>query len=273
MLVSMESILQAARAEGYAVAAPNVNNEDTVCAAIEAAEENCAPMIIDIGFYETSNQNIVHFGRFVEQRAKEASVPIAVHLDHAETLSQAVWGIRAGFTSVMVDASMLPYEENVVQTQRLVRMAHAVCVSVESEFDCLGGLPRMDSSALTDPAMAKSYVERTHTDCLAVSVGARHGQYEGKPQLDLDRLRRLRETIAIPLSLHGSSSLKDEELALAAQNGISKINVSTSIYTAGMQWCYLKRPKKARAGYVYIKGGYKNKLIHCMQLFGQCNRI
>ena len=120
MLVSMKEILVRARAEGYGVTAPNVNNEDTARAAVEAAVENKAPMILDIGY--AANQDIVYFGRMCEDFAKAANVPIAINLDHGAKYEHAIWAIRAGFTSIMVDRSTLPYEENIAEVAELVKI-------------------------------------------------------------------------------------------------------------------------------------------------------
>ena len=159
MLVTMKAILDKARAEGYGVTAPNVNNEDTARAAVEAAVENKAPMILDVGY--SANQDIVFFGRMCEALAKEANVPIAINLDHGAKYEHAVWAIRAGFTSIMVDRSTLPYEENVAQVSELVKVAHAVDVSVEAELGHVGqGLQySVDRNAgLTNPDQAADYV-------------------------------------------------------------------------------------------------------------------
>ena len=276
MLVTMKSILDAAREGGYGVTAPNVNNEDTVCAAIEAAEEHRAPMIIDIGFTQPSNQNIVDFGRFVEYRAKAASVPVAINLDHGGEYAHAIWAIRAGFTSIMVDRSSLPYEENVAQVKELVKVAHAVDVSVEAELGHVGDGDNYAvdrDAALTDPNQAKDYVEQTGIDCLAVAIGTAHGPYVGTPYLDFPLLHKIYREVSVPLVLHGGSGTGDENLAKATREGISKVNLATDVYTAGMNNCYEKHPEMARAGYAYIKEGYKNMLIHYMQLFNQCNRV
>ena len=275
MLVTMKQILDAARAGGYGVTAPNVNNEDTVCAAIEAAEENRAPMIIDIGFSQPSNQNIVDFGRFVEYRAKAASVPVAINLDHGAEYAHAIWAIRAGFTSIMVDRSSLPYQENVAQVKELVQVAHAVDVSVEAELGHVGlGIQYEEDrdAALTDPHQAKDYVEQTGIDCLAVAIGTAHGEYVGTPHLDFPLLHKIFATVSVPLVLHGGSGTGDENLAKATREGISKVNLATDLYKAGVAGWNDGDPVLAREGYRMIKEGYKNMLVHYMQLFDQCNR-
>jgi len=274
MLVTMKEILDAARAGGYGVTAPNVNNEDTARAAVEAAVENRAPMILDIGY--AANQNIVFFGRMCEAFAKEANVPVAINLDHGAKYEHAIWAIRAGFTSIMVDRSTLPYEENIAQVSELSKIAHAVNVSVEAELGHVGqGMQySVDRNAgLTDPSQAADYVAKTGIDALAVAIGTAHGEYKGTPYLDFDLLHKLFEIVKIPLVLHGGSGTGDENLAKSTREGISKVNLATDLYKAGAKAWNDEECVHAGPGYKLIKAGYKEMLVHYMKLFNQCNRF
>ncbi len=273
MLVTMKEILEAARAGGYGVTAPNVNNEDTARAAIEAAVENKAPMILDVGY--GANSKVVFFGRMCETLAKEANVPVAINQDHGGKFEHAIWAIRAGYTSIMVDRSTLPYDENVAQVAELVKIAHAVNVSVEAELGHVGqgvqyAIDR--DAALTNPDQAADYVAKTDIDCLAVAIGTAHGEYKGTPYLDFDLLHKLFETVKVPLVLHGGSGTGDENLAKATREGISKVNLATALYKAGAKSWNDEDCVHAGPGYKLIKAGYKDMLIHHMKLFNQCNQ-
>ena len=156
--------------------------------------------------------------------ADKANVPVAINLDHGATYEDAIDAIAAGFTSIMVDRSSLPYEENVAQVKELVKVAHATGVSVEAE---LGHVGQGDNyavdgkQALTDPAEAKKYIEETGIDMLAVAVGTAHGEYIGTPHIDFDRLAAIKEAVGqdFPLVLHGGSGSGDENLAKACTMG------------------------------------------------------
>ena len=273
MLVPMKDILVAAREGGYGVTAPNINNEDTLRAAIEAAVENNAPMILDVGF--SANPDIVWFGRVCEQFAKEAPVPVCINQDHGANFESAVWAIRAGYTSVMADRSTCEYEENIRLVSEIVKMAHAVGVSVEAELGHVGqGLQyAVDrDAALTDPAQAADYVARTGIDCLAVAIGTAHGEYKGTPYLDFDRLHAIYDAVSVPLVLHGGSGTGDENLAKATREGISKVNLATDLYKAGAKAWNDEECVHLGPGYKLVKAGYKDKLIHYMKLFNQCGK-
>ncbi len=273
MLVTMKEILDAARAGGYGVTAPNINNEDTARAAIEAAVENKSPMILDIGF--KANQDIVFFGRMCEALSKEASVPIAINQDHGGEYAHAIWAIRAGYTSIMVDRSTLPYEENVAQVAELVKVAHAVNVSVEAELGHVGQGVQYDidrDAALTNPDQAADYVEKTGVDCLAVAIGTAHGEYKGTPYLDFPLLHKIFDIVKVPLVLHGGSGTGDDNLAKATREGISKVNLATDLYKAGAKAWNDEDCVHAGPGYKLIKTGYKDKLVHYMKLFNQCGK-
>lgn len=271
MLVTMNEILRPARAGGYGIAAPNVWNEDTARAAIHAAEAHRAPIILDAGF--AANPDILRFGAFMTSMAREASVPVAINLDHGKEFAHAIWAVRAGYSSVMVDRSTLPFEENVAQVTDVARIAHAVGMSVESELGHVGQGSQYDvdrAAALTDPAQAQEFVARTGVDCLAVAIGTAHGVYVGEPKLEFDLLHRLFDAVQVPLVLHGGSGTGDENLARATREGISKVNIGTDLLLAGLAAAHACQNGKAL--FSEVAAGWQAKLIHYMQLFGQCNR-
>lgn len=273
MLVSMKSILQAAREGGYGVIAPNICNEDTARAAIAAAEANRAPLILDVGF--SANPNIVQFGRMLEMFCQAASVPLAVNLDHGDSIKELAYAIRAGFTSVMADYSTLPLEENICAVQKWVEFAHPVGVDVEAELGHVGQGVTYDvdrNAGLTNPAEARTYVERTGVDFLAVAVGTAHGAYRGTPKIDFDRLHKLFDAVSVPLVMHGGSGTGDENLYKATHEGISKVNVGSDLFKAAADAFHEEECASAGPGYRVMKLGYQDRLTHYMGLTGQIGR-
>lgn len=271
MLVSMKEILVKARKEGYGVIAPNVINEDTARVCIEAAEELKSPMILDFGF--KFHTDIVYLGRIIEEMAQKATVPIALNLDHGALYEHAIWALRAGFTSVMVDRSQLPLNENMEQTKEIVKIAHAVGVSVEAELGHVGNGEEYEEnqgSGLTDPNEVLQFIEQTGVDCLAIAVGTAHGQYKGTPHIDFERLSMINELVDIPLVLHGGSGTGDENLKKAIACGISKINIATDLFVSAIE----EGNKEGESYMIYhrLQKGFKDKLIHYMELFGQIGK-
>lgn len=237
MLVTMKALLDHANAHNYAVMAPNVFYELDARACIKAAEELKAPLILDIDF--DSSPDVVEQGWYFRKLAEMSSVPVAINQDHSADFTHAIAAIRGGYTSIMVDRSFLPYEENVAQVKELVKIAHAVGVSVEAELGHVGSAsddPADWKKAFTDPAEAKRFVEETGVDCLAVAIGTAHGLYKGTPTLDFDRLKELKAVLGIPLVLHGGSGTGDENIRKACTMGINKVNVCSEL----LQHTYLK---------------------------------
>jgi fructose-bisphosphate aldolase class II len=171
-------------------------------------------------------------------RAHRSPVPVTIHWDHGGSYEQALTAIRTGFTSVMIDASMLPFEENVAITRRVVETAHAVGLSVEGELGTIGKLDEQAEEGVavseityTEPGEAIEFVERTGVDSLAIAIGTAHGLYPKhmKPELKLDLLRQIKAVLPIPLVLHGGSGNPDAEIGQAVKMGINKINISSDI--------------------------------------------
>lgn len=281
MLITMKEMLNRARSEGYGIAAPNIRNEDTLRAVISVAEELNAPIILDI--YEGEepvNPDIFFFGRMCEALAKDSKVPVCINQDHGETFKSAIRCIKAGFTSIMVDRSLLSFEENVKEVAELTRIAHCVDVSVEAELGHVGtqiatssdeSHGENDKSVFTVPEEAKRFVELTNVDCLAVSIGNAHGNYKGTPYIDFDLLHKLYESVDVPLVLHGGSGTGDDNLRRATREGITKINLSTDLFQAAAQ-AWEKAENKTRFDFNIPMSGYKDKLKHYMEVFGQVNK-
>lgn len=237
MLVSMKKILEDAKEGKYAVAAPNVWNDWTTRAAIDAAEEMNSPLILDYGF----NPNVYYWMDYAKLWAKEASVPVAINLDHGETYEQAIKCINSGFTSIMVDRSSRPFDENVSDVAELVKVAHAAGISVEAELGYVGQASEGDEenvSHYTDANLAKKYVDKTNVDCLAVSIGNAHGRYnKGKnPKIRYDIIEAIQEETDIPLVLHGGSGTSHEDFRkLSTETNITKVNLFTDLHDAVLE--------------------------------------
>ena len=259
MLVTGKDILVPARAGKYGVGAFNTNNMEITQAIIHTAEKLRSPVIVQMseGAIKYGGQDLANI---VIDLARRATVPVALHLDHGSSYASAMKAISMGFTSVMIDASHHPYDENVAETAKVVEAAHALGVSVEAELGRLGGIEEHvvvdeKDAFLTDPDEAVDFVKQTGVDYLAIAIGTSHGAYKGKgrPFIDQARIEKIGSLIDIPLVAHGSSGvpadivkrfrdgggeigdaagIADEDLRLACQHGIAKVNVDTDLRLA-----------------------------------------
>ena len=232
MLVSSKEMLCKAREEGYAVGSFNIFNLESAKAIIAAAEAENAPVMLQIwsGFADFIGLDVL--GAIAVCEAKRARVPVAVHLDHGATLSQVGQSVAAGFTSVMLDGSALPLEENIALTRNVVEFCRDLGIPVEGEIGHVGGSEdggTRDEIVYTDPDEAVAFWKDSGVDFVAVSIGTFHGVYEDAPRLNIDLLKALAARISAPLVLHGSSYTPDDQLAEAVRHGISKINVATEV--------------------------------------------
>jgi len=233
-LVTGKKILDRALTEHYAVGAFNVHNMETIQAVVKVAVEERAPLIIQTSASTIKYAGAKYLAANVKAAAEDAEIPIALHLDHATTYQQVVECIRAGYTSVMIDASKLPYDQNVALTRKVVELAHYAGVSVEAELGKVGGTEDDISvsekeAAFTVPEEAVKFINDTGIDYLAIAIGTAHGVYKGEPKLDLERLRKIRAMVNVPLVLHGASGVPDNSLRDAIAYGINKINLATDL--------------------------------------------
>ena len=238
MLMNMKELLAVANEHNFAVPAFNISDYNMFNGVIEASEELNAPVIIAIHPDELSHTKTEMVKGIIE-RLHNSSVPAVVLLDHGGTYEQVITAIRAGFTSVMIDASSQPYEGNVATCKKVCEAAHAVNVSVEGELGTIGNTDSVETTApdqilYTDPQQAKDFIEKTGIDCLAIAIGTCHGIYpkDKKPELRIDILKEIKKVVSVPLVLHGGSSNKDEEIAKSVDNGVNKINISSDIKVA-----------------------------------------
>lgn len=239
-LVSVDQLLQKAEVEGYAVGAFNCNNMEIVQAIVAAAEAEKSPVIIQASQGAIKYAGLNYIVKLVEVAADSVSVPVALHLDHGTSFEQVVKCMRYGFSSVMIDGSKLPLEENIAITNKVLEIARPLGISVEAELGKIGGteddITVSEKDAMfTDPQEAKTFVERTGVTSLAVAIGTAHGQYKGKPELDFERLEKIKKLIGIPIVLHGSSGVPDTDIQKAIKLGVRKVNIDTNIREAFMQ--------------------------------------
>ncbi len=234
----MKDMLSVAQENNFAVPAFNISDYAMMNGIFEACEEKRAPVIIAIHPDELSHIGI-EMVTAVIKKAHKATVPVCIHLDHGASFQQVVMAIQNGFTSVMIDGSSLPFEENIALCKKVVETAHAVDVSVEGELGTIGST---DSEAeagaeaiiYTNPGDAAKFVEATGVDTLAIAIGTSHGIYpKGRiPELKLDLLKQIKARVQMPLVLHGGSNNSDKEIGEAVTLGVNKINISSDIKVA-----------------------------------------
>lgn len=243
MLVNLKEILKIAEAKKIAIGSFNTPNLESIQAVIGAAEELDVPVIIMHAEVHEEISPLQVIGKVMVQCAKDAKVPVCVHLDHGEHLAYLNRALEIGFTSVMYDGSALPYEENVANTCIAVSMAHKVGASVEAEIGTLGKrelgyheettVGDEPKQVYTNPTDAERFVKETGIDALACSFGTAHGLYLTKPKLDMNVLDEVKKRVDIPLVMHGGSGVSNEDYRTVIKKGIRKINYYTYMAKAG----------------------------------------
>ena len=283
MLMTMKEILDVAYKNKFAVGSYNVSNSELLRAIIETAEEKNSPAIIQI---HPNELNLVgdDFVAYAREAAHKAKVPVVIHQDHCGTIEGTLRAIRNGYTSVMIDGSHLPFEENIELTKRAVEVAHAVGVSVEAELGTIGeneGSSEGGAAQIlyTDPDQAQEFVERTNCDTLAVAIGTSHGFYPKnlKPEIQLDRLEKINNKLDIPLVLHGGSDNPDEDLRNSTKYGIAKINLSSDMKRAffnQLRTTLAEKPDDFEPDILFPEANKaaKEVLRNKMDLFGSSNK-
>ncbi|MEA5025634.1 Fructose-bisphosphate aldolase [bioreactor metagenome] len=236
-LVSMAQLLLDAQQGQYAVGAFNCNNMEIVQAIVSAAEAEKSPVIVQASQGAIKYAGIEYIAAMTRLAAEQASVPVALHLDHGTSFAQIMSCVRNSFTSVMIDGSKLPLEENIALTNKVIEAVRPLGISVEAELGKIGGteddITVSEKEALfTDPAEAERFVSETKVDALAIAIGTAHGQYKGIPKLDFQRLTEIRKRVNVPIVLHGSSGVPDEAIQKAVSLGVCKVNIDTNIREA-----------------------------------------
>lgn len=238
MLLNMKDLLKVAKENKFAVPAFNISDYSMFLGVMKTCEQLNAPVIIEIHPDELSfiGCDLV---KAIQSYAYKTSIPVCIHLDHGASIEQCMMAIQAGFTSVMIDASSQSFKKNIELTKEVVKVAHAVNVSVEAELGTIGTTASQEefesqSILYTRKEDAISFIGQTNVDTLAIAIGTSHGLYpKGMiPKLRLDILEDIEKSVSIPLVLHGGSGNSDEEISKAVQLGISKINISSDIKNA-----------------------------------------
>lgn len=242
-LVTSKEMLETARNKGYAVGAFNVENMEMVMAVLAAAEETGSPVIMQTTPGTLKYAGLDYYLANVRAAAERTKIPVVMHLDHGNSFELACKAYRTGYTSIMIDGSKKPFEENIALTKSVVEVCHSGDVPVEGELGRVGGKEDdLDNSGeinpYTDPAEAKEFVERTGVDTLAVGIGTSHGVYKGTPKVNVEVLSSIQKVVDIPLVMHGTSGVPDDQVCDCISRGICKVNYATDLriaFTEGLK--------------------------------------
>lgn len=233
MLVSLKEVIDLAEKGNFAIPAFNVYNTETVMGVIKAAEEERAPVIIQV-YPRLLNEEVGYYlCPAIVAAARKATVPVCFHLDHGPSELEVQKALRWGATGIMYDGSVHSFEENIKNTKHILDICKSVDVSVEGELGHVGSVNDDAMEEFTDPQEAAEFVKRTGVCCLAVLIGNAHGHYKKTPRLDIERVKAIREaTGGIPLVLHGGSGIPDNQVKAAIKAGIRKMNIGTDVCCA-----------------------------------------
>ena len=268
MLIPFREITRDALRRRYAVGAFNCLSVENVMGAVAAAEELHSPIILQLAEVQFPEAPMELMAPVFLRAARDAKVPVAVHLDHGRSIETCIRAVREGFTSVMFDGAELPFEENAEQTRLVVRLAHAAGVDVEAELGRVGdtgfggdGTAAAAADVFTDVEESARFIARTGTDALAIAIGNLHGRYTATPRLNIARLREIHARNAVPLVLHGGSGTSEEDFKACIRNGICKINVATAIQIAAAEVVAEYLARGGSPGYI----GIKRRIIEASQ--------
>ena len=268
MLIPFREITRDALRRRYAVGAFNCLSVENVMGAVAAAEELHSPIILQLAEVQFPEAPMELMAPVFLRAARDAKVPVAVHLDHGRSIETCIRAVREGFTSVMFDGAELPFEENAEQTRLVVRLAHAAGVDVEAEMGRVGdtgfggeGTAAAAADVFTDVEESARFIARTGTDALAIAIGNLHGRYTATPRLNIARLREIHARNAVPLVLHGGSGTSEEDFKACIRNGICKINVATAIQIAAAEAVAEYLARGGSPGYI----GIKRRIIEASQ--------
>lgn len=302
-LVPMKELLVDADKNGYAVGAFNINNLEFFQAVMSAAEEENAPVIIAVSEGAMSYAGVDFLEAIVKVGIRKYSIPFALHLDHGKKFERVLEALRSGFSSIMIDASDKPFQENVAITKKIIEICRPLGITVEAELGRLLGKEE-DVESLeaiyTDPEDAVRFVQETNCDALAIACGTSHGAYKfkGEPKLDIERIRKIKQLAGVPLVLHGASGVSasmvaeanslgfalkgakgvpDSEIKDAIKAGIRKINIDTDLrisFLIGFQRVFLQNPSEIdpRTHLKEARLRVKEKVREKIRLFGSSGR-
>jgi len=281
--VNMRDMLLKAQAGSYAVGAFNIVDYITASAVIKAARNKRSPVII-----QTSTKTVVLYGykpivNWVKTLADDTDIPVALHLDHCKDLDMIKKCIDAGWSSVMIDASSMPLEDNIEMTKKVVAMAKSKGVTVEGELGSIVGVEddifvNEQASHLADPEACVKFVELTGVDVLAPAIGTAHGIYHKEPNVNFDLLREIADKVSVPLAIHGGTGLSEEVFKKCIACGGSKINVSTEIkhmFRDSFEKYFKDNPTDYEPvkAIGYVEEQTMRRVESFMEIFGSINRI
>ena len=283
MLENMTAMLADAKENSYAVGAFNILDYNSMLAVVRAAEELKAPVII-----QTSAKTVIFWGAapivsWVREIAGSSSVPVALHLDHCKDLDLIKSCIEAGWTSVMIDASSKPFEENIALTKQVVDMAKGKDVSVEAELGQIVGIEddifvAQEDESLADPDKCELFCKEVDVQCFAPAIGTAHGVYKGEPKIAFDRIESIAKRTGLPLALHGGTGLSDEQFRKCISLGSAKINISTQLKYAFID-AFVEYHNANNTQYNPLKGlaaqfeRIKREVAENIKLFGSAGRV
>ena len=233
-LVTTKAILEDAYRNHYAIGAFAAHNLEILKAVIDAAESMQTPVIIQTTPGTIRYVGVEYMSAMVKTAAERSAIPVALHLDHGDSLDTVVKCLRAGYSSIMIDGSSLPFDENISLVKQVTNISHSAAVPVEAELGTIGGVEddlevEESKAGLTDPVAAEQFVNQTGIDTFAPAFGTAHGIYKKKPNLRFDLLKEISERVQIPLVMHGASGVSDESVKTAIEIGASKVNFSTEL--------------------------------------------
>lgn len=279
MLFNMKHLLNKAAEDSWAVGSFSVANLEMVLGIIKAAEETNSPIILQIAEVRLKQSPLEIFGPLMVAAAKNAKVPVAVHFDHGLTLEKIKLALDIGFTSVMFDGSHLPLDENIIMSNKTTELAKQYGAAVEAEIGCVGGSEDGSKDIAincTSPSDAIRFCKETEIDALAIAIGNAHGNYKETPHLRFDILNEVKNSVNLPLVLHGGTGILPEEFVRCRENGIRKINIATATFDAVEASVRNAYSSTQINGYynlhsAEISGAYQNALKH-IEIFDSSNK-
>ena len=273
MLVSTKDMLVKAQKEHYAVANFCIWNVEMLSGVMKACENLQSPVILSFGSGFLVNTDINHFVHMMRSYATQTALPCSIHWDHGRSYEIVSHAIDIGYNSLMSDGSAYPFEENIRRTKEVVDRFHPLCIPVEGELGHVGAETNYEEALAhyqyTDPSQAAEFVERTGLDSLAIAIGNQHGVYTAPPKINFEILAKVRESVSIPLVLHGASGIGDEDIRHAIDLGITKINIHTELCEAAMNAIHACPPDERYQGLnIKVRDAVQARAEEKIRLFG-----
>ena len=273
MLVSTKDMLVKAQKEHYAVANFCSWNVEMLSGVMKACENLQSPVILSFGSGFLVNTDINHFVHMMRSYATQTALPCSIHWDHGRSYEIVSHAIDIGYNSLMIDGSAYPFEENIRRTKEVVDRFHPLCIPVEGELGHVGAETNYEEALAhyqyTDPSQAAEFVERTGLDSLAIAIGNQHGVYTAPPKINFEILAKVRESVSIPLVLHGASGIGDEDIRHAIDLGITKINIHTELCEAAMNAIHACPPDERYQGLnIKVRDAVQARAEEKIRLFG-----